>query len=78
MTRLKLCAKYVELGWCTMSDLLKRAESASRGLANLGMDDDSELVDELIARIDELERSVKYLKSISIGNYLKPVEKRNE
>ena len=38
----------------TDKTLKERAESASRGLGNLGMDDDADLIDELQARVEEL------------------------
>ena len=46
-----------------MNDLLERANSASMGLSNLNMDDDSDLMDELIARIEELEEENATLKN---------------
>jgi len=42
-----------------MSDLIERAHSLSRGLSNIVMDDDADLVDELITRIEELTGLLK-------------------
>ena len=47
-----------------MSDLIERAESASRGLSNLGMDSDSELIDELITRIKKLQTQLANITAL--------------
>jgi len=45
----------------TDETLKKRAESASRGLSNLGMDDDADLIDALQAKVEELEKRERWI-----------------